>query len=219
MVKMKSRSEKFFSPEEQEKICTAVHVAEQKTSGEIVPMLVADSHAYPLAAIRGATLIALGVSLLLTPVVAAMFWLHPANLWVFLALFAPVFLAAHVLIGAAPVLKRLFLFDSEMEAEVREAAFASFFTERLHKTRDANGILIFISLLEHRAWVIADSGISGRIPCEQWEEAVEVITRGIRENSPCTALCQAIGMVGGVLEKEFPIREDDSNELHDLIIR
>jgi putative membrane protein len=216
---MKSISEKFFSTDEQKKICDAVHRAECKTSGEIVPMLVAESDDYPLAPIRGASFVALAAALLLTAPVAGMFWLHSTNLWVFLGLFAPIFLASHLLISRVPSLKRLFLFSDEMDARVRDDAFAAFFTERLYRTRDENGILIFISLFEHRAWIIADSGISERIPCEQWKEAVAVITSGIREKTSCIALCQAIEMVGAILEKEFPIREDDKNELHDLIIR
>ncbi len=196
-----------------------MHRAEKKTSGEIVPMVVAESGRYPLAARRGATLLALIAALLLTGPVAARFWLNEANLWVFLSLFIPLFLGSHFLVNAVPALKRLMLFDDEMDIEVRDAAFSAFFTEGLHKTRDSNGILIYISLFERRAWVIADSGISDRIPCQQWEEVITVVTRGIREKNQCQALCQAIEMVGSVLEKEFPIRDDDQNELHNLIIR
>ena len=217
--KMKSISENFFSGEEQKIICDAVHSVEGKTSGEIVPMLVAESHDYPLAPIRGGVFIAMAAALLLTAPVASMFWLNSSNMWVFIALFLPIFLGSHLVIKRVHALKRLVLFDDEMDAEVRDSAFAAFFTERLYKTRDANGILIFISLFEHRAWIIADSGISDRIPCEQWEEAVAVITQGIREKKQCQALCRAIEMVGDILEKEFPIRDDDQNELHDLIIR
>lgn len=216
---MKSMAENFFSADEKERVSYAVHSAERTTSGEIVPMLVAESHDYPLAPIRGATLVALVAALLLTAPAANLFWLESTNLWVFLSLFFPIFLGSHLLIRTVPGLKRLFLFSDEMDVEVKDSAFAAFFTERLYQTRDANGILIFISLFEHRAWVIADSGISERIPCEQWEEAVAIITRGIRKKTPCQALCQAIEMIGSILEKEFPIRDDDVNELHNLIIR
>ncbi len=218
-MKTKSIAENFFSTEEQKRIRDAVHNAELKTSGELVPMLVCESHPYPLAAIRGGALAALVVALLLTAPVGGMFWLGSCNLWVFLGLFLPVFWIAHLVIGRSHRLKRWFLFGSEMDAEVQNTAFAAFFRERLYKTRDENGILIFISLLEHRAWIIADNGISERIPHEQWQDAVSVITRGIQEKKQCQALCQAIDMIGDILEKEFPVRDDDMNELHDLIIR
>lgn len=218
-MKTKSIAQKFFSTEEQKRICKAVHNAELKTSGELVPMLVSESHSYPLAAVRGGTIVAMALALLLTPPLAGMFWLESSNLWVFLCLFFPFFLIAQSVINRSHRLKRWFLFGNEMDEEVQHAAFSAFFTERLYRTKDENGILIFISLLEHRAWIIADKGISDRIPHEQWQDAVSIITHGIREKKQCEALCQAIGLVGDILEKEFPVRDDDVNELHDLIIR
>ncbi len=216
---MKSLSQNFLSVEEQKAVTDAVHRAELRTSGEIVPMVVSQSHSYPLAVIRGGGLVALISALLLTAPVAGMFWLEPTNVWVFLSLFFPIFWGTALLIQAVPRLKRFLFLNKEMSAEVEEAAHVAFFTERLYNTRNANGILIFVSLLEHRAWIIADSGISDKIPQEQWQEAVGVITRGIRDKNQCQALCQAIEMVGGILEKEFPLGEDDLNELHNLIIR
>lgn len=216
---IQSMAQKFFSAEEQERICDAVHNAELKTSGELVPMLVCESHSYPLAAIRGGALVAFLTALAFIPIFADMFWLEPNNLWVFLGLFIPVFLICHFLIKSFPRLKRCFLFGSEMDEEVQNAAFAAFYSEHLYKTKYSNGILIFISLLEHRAWVLADSGISERIPQEEWQEAVTVITSGIREQKQCQALCEAIGIIGDTLEKEFPIEDGDMNELHNLIIR
>lgn len=217
-VKTKSLAQSFFSTEEQKRICDTVHNAELKTSGELVPMIVSQSHSYPMAAVRGGALVALITALLLTSSIADMFWLEPGNLWVFLALFFPLFCVTHFIINRIYVLKRLFLFNDEMDAEVQNTALTSFFTERLYKTRDENGILIFISLLERRAWVLADSGINERIPQEQWQEAVSIITQGIREKKQCDALCQAIEIIGDILEKEFPVRKDDTNELSDLII-
>ncbi len=218
-MKSKSTARSFFSDEEQKHIRDAVHQAELRTSGELVPMLVCESHGYPLAAIRGAAFVALLTAVSITPFLAGMFWLESSNLWVFLTIFIPVFLVVQFLITYYPQLKRWFLYGDEMDVEVHNAAFTAFFTEHLHKTGDANGILIYISLLERRAWIIADSGIDDRIPNEQWSDAVTVITDGIRAQRQCQALCDAIKMIGDVLEKEFPVQDDDVNELHDLIIR
>ena len=217
-MKNKSKAQLFFSKEEQKRICDVVHNAELKTSGELVPMIVSESHSYPMAPVRGGALVALITSLLLTAPIGEMFWLHSSNMYVFLSLFFPIFCISHFVINRSCRLKRWFLFSDEMDAEVQNAALTSFFTERLYKTRDENGILIFISLLEHRAWVIADSGINERIPKEQWQEAVSIITQGIRDKKQCEALCRAIEMIGNILEQEFPVKKDDTNELSNLII-
>jgi len=220
--KMKSKKRTmatvFFSQDEQQKIRKAVQDAEKKTSGELVPMLVCDSHSYPLAAVRGGAITALILSILLTEMVAGMFWLHDSNMWVFLCLFFPLYWLVNILISKNPVLKRPFLFNDEINTEVQKAAFAAFFKERLYRTRDDNGILIYISLLEHRAWILADSGINERIKSGKWDAALQLITTGIKEGHAAESLCQAVGMIGDILEKEFPVRDDDQNELHDLII-
>ena len=218
-TKKRSMAAKFFSSEEQKKICKAVHDAEIKTSGELVPMLVCESHSYPLAAVRGGSLAALIFAILLTAPVAGMFWLGSSNMWVFIGLFFPLYWLANLLIHYYPSLKRPFLFADETEAEVQNAAFAAFFEEQLYKTKDANGILIYISLLERRAWILADSGINDCIESQKWDEALQLITKGIKDGCACDALCSAIKMVGDILEKEFPVQDDDQNELHDLIIR
>ena len=215
----RSAAQAFFTLAEQEKISQAVHQAEARTSGELVPMLVSESHGYPLAAVRGAGLSALVLAILLADPVAAMFWLGDANMWIFLLLFFPLYWSFNLLIEVLPWLKRQFLFREETATEVRNSALAAFFEEGLYKTRDANGILIYISLLEHRVWILADSGINDRISQETWDEAVAVVTAGLKEGRACDALCRAIAMIGDILEKEFPVQADDQNELHDLIIR
>ncbi len=219
MVIMKSLAQEFLSPEEQKQITDAVHAAERCTSGEIVPLITSGSHSYPMAAMRGGMVFALPLAILLTAPVAGMFWLTPTNMWVFLLLFFPLFFGISLVIQAIPGLKRFFLFKGEMLAEVEEAAHVSFFIERLYQTRDANGVLLYISLLERQAWVIADSGINDRIPVREWEEVVALVTQGIKEKKQAQAICQAVSRIGEILEKDFPVQADDENELHDLIIR
>lgn len=216
---MNSLSQNFLTLNEQKDITGAVHAAESKTSGEIVPLVVSESYTYPMAAIRGGILISLPLALLLTAPVAGMFWLHPCNMWVFLLLMFPIFWASFLVIQRFPRLKRFFLFQKEMTEEVEEAAHVSFFTEGLYKTKNANGILLFISLLERQAWVVADSGINDRIPVEKWKDAISIVIKGVNEKKQSRAICQAITQIGNILQKEFPIQAGDKNELHDLIIR
>jgi putative membrane protein len=105
-----------------------------------------------------------------------------------------------------------------MEAEVERAAFTHFFTEGLHTTREATGVLIFLSVLERRVWILGDRGINARIQPKSWQEFVDRLTAGIRDNHRCDALCRVIGEIGEVLADRFPPRTDDRNELEDLVI-
>ncbi|MBT8333761.1 MAG: hypothetical protein KJP19_04945, partial [Deltaproteobacteria bacterium] len=84
---MQTRAERFLTPEEQKRINQCVHDAEKQTSGEIVPMIVSESHSYPLAPIVGATFITLPTALLAARLIGSHFWIGPDNMWLFLVCF------------------------------------------------------------------------------------------------------------------------------------
>ena len=216
---MSSLAQTFLLPEEQEKISRCVQKMERKTSGEIVPMVVSASHIYPLASVTGAVFLALPAALLATRLIGNILWIGPENMWFFIGCFAVLYTAGYHLVKRSFTLKRLFLSSYRADEEVREAAATAFFTERLYRTRAKNGILLYISLLEKRAWILADEGINSRIPRNQWQETVDHVTRGIREKRQCDAICEAIEKIGEMLQDHFPITTDDKDELHNLIIR
>ena len=216
---MQTAAEKFLTPAERENVTLAVRQAEGLTSGEIVPMVVSSSSPYPMAAVTGGVILAFSLSLLLTSPVATYFWYDPLNMWLFLTLFVPLYLVAHQAVKHIPPLKRLFVSKAQTEEEVRKAAVTAFFSEKLYKTKDENGILLFISVFERKVWILADAGINAKIDQDRWQGLVELITTGIRDGRQSEALCEAIGQVGNILQEHFPIQPDDINELRDLIVR
>lgn len=94
----------------------------------------------------------------------------------------------------------------------------SFFDLGIHRTRDRTGILILISLFEHRVHLLADEGINAKVSHETWQEIVATITAGLHNGNACDALCSAIERCAEILEGHFPRRSDDRNELPDLVI-
>ena len=216
---MKTLAQTFLSPEEQEKITRCVQEMERKTSGEIVPMVVSASHIYPLASVTGAVFLALPLALLATRLIGSTLWIGPDNMWLFIGCFSLLSTAGYHLVKRSLPLKRLFLASHRADEEVREAAATAFFTERLYRTKAKNGILLYISLLERRAWILADEGINARIPQDQWQDIVNRVTEGVRNKRQCDAICEAIERIGEMLQAHFPIAADDKDELHNLIIR
>lgn len=216
---MKTLAQQFLTPEEQQRITQCVHGAEKQTSGEIVPMVSSESHTYPLSPIIGGTFFALPTALLAARIVGSSLWIGPDNMWLFLACFIVIFLPAFQLLKRLPWLKKFFLLPKRADKEVRDAALTAFYTENLYKTKAENGILLYISVFERRVWILADSGINERIPHDQWLELVDLVTDGIKANRQCDAICEAITRIGEILSAAFPIEQDDTNELHNLIIR
>jgi putative membrane protein len=216
---MQTAAQQFLTPTEREDITRAIRAAEGLTSGEIVPMIVSSSAPYPMAAVTGGVVLAFPLALLLTSPVATYFWFDPRNMWLFLALFVPLYLIAHQAVKRILQLKRLFVSKAQMEVEVREAAVTAFFSEKLYKTKDENGILLFISVFECKVWILADAGINAKIDRDRWQGLVELITRCVRDGRQSEALCEAIRQVGDILHEHFPLPPDDINELRTLIIR
>jgi putative membrane protein len=215
---MKHLSDKFLSESDKEKIRGAVQAAEKTTSGEIVPMIVSVSHPYPLASVTGATAASLPLAFLFTHFIGGRFWLGHQNMWIFIAAFVVLFVVSHFLIERILGVKRIFVSDKEMDAEVQEAAFAAFYREGLYRTRDETGVLIFISVFERKVWVLADRGINEKVADDHWQIVVKHIVEGIRSKRQGDAICEAVAMIGGLLKTHFPVKPDDTDELKNLII-
>ena len=215
---MKDLANKFLTPKERRQVESAVKSAEANTSGEIVCMIQSASYHYPMASVLAATSLTLPVALVLTPVIGGWFWLGTQNMWLFLALFTVFFVAFYLLAHNVPGIKRRFISQREIEEEVEEAAVTGFFRHGLYKTRDATGVLILISVFEHKVWVLADHGINEKIESGAWTEVVEMITTGIKNGQSVQAICAAIQKVGSILETHFPIKPDDTDELSNVIV-
>lgn len=215
---MKNLAERFLSEDEQERIKAAVAAAEKKTAGEIVCMIVSSSYHYPMANVLGAATFALPLALWTTHWVGGRLWIGTQNMWLFLGLFAILFVLMHVVVGRLPGLKRWFISQREIEEEVEEAAVSGFFRHGLYRTRDANGVLLFISVFEHKIHLLADQGIHIKVPQKEWDDLVGRITRGIREGKGANAICDAVRSIGNLLETHFPVKPDDTDELKNLII-
>jgi putative membrane protein len=84
-------------------------------------------------------------------------------------------------------------------------------------TKDRTGILIFISIMERRVELLADSGINAMISKDKWQDIVNNIIKGIKENDITTHLTRSIDECGNLLAEHFPIQADDKNELTDDI--
>jgi putative membrane protein len=202
----------FFSQEQQQQIEAAVREVEQATSGEIVPMVVDASYDYPRAEMLGGGSLALATAIFLS-------WAFGGeSIWVFLPLFLIGYPLFRLLIRNCPSLKRRLIHPAEIDAEVEEKALVSFIEQGLHKTRDHTGILILISLFEHRVQVLADRGINAKAPAGIWDAVVRDVTSGIKDGTACAALCREIRACGAVLAEHFPARHDDTDELPNLIV-
>lgn len=215
---MKDLTRQFLSDADRAAITAAVERAEKQTAGEIVPMVVSASYHYPMAEVIGGVALALPMALLLTPLVGGWLWIGSWNLWVFLGLATLLFIAGLAMVRHTPALKRCFISKREIDEEVEEAAVTSFFKNGVHRTREETGVLLFISLFEHRVWVLADRGINRKVSAGQWDQIVADVVLGIRQRRAGEAIAEAVTRIGDLLAAHFPVRPDDRDELANLIV-
>ncbi len=210
-----------FSEQDLERIRTAVAAAERSTSGEIVPFLVDRSDPYSVAMWRGAVLaatIVLAIVLLFLQVYEGWgyAWLHTPWGPSLVTLVGAI--AGYVIVALVPAVRRLLAGDDLMTRSVHNRAMRAFVEEEVFKTRDRTGILIFLSLLEHRIEVIGDEGINRAVQPDDWTDIVEAIRNGIKSDRLVDGLVEAIEKCGHLLEHHgVEIRPDDTDELSNTL--
>jgi putative membrane protein len=206
------RAVNTLSEEDREVVHEALRAAERRTVGEIVPVVVERSDPHPAAHWIGALAALVVGSALLAPHLP---WDRPALFFgAQLGLAALGWVAARTL----PDLKHVFLRDGRATAVAEEQALQEFFGNGLHQTEGRTGVLLFVSLLEHRVIVLADRGIDSVVGPEVWRETDAAILEGIRKGSLCDGLVAGIERAGDVLAEHFPWAEGDRNELPDRVV-
>ncbi|PLK24767.1 hypothetical protein C0V72_04540 [Porphyrobacter sp. TH134] len=86
------------------------------------------------------------------------------------------------------------------------------------RTTGRTGVLIYLSMREHRAEIVADESIAAIVPAEVWGEAMGDMLAHIRKGQVAEGLAVGIRDVGFVLAQHFPRGADDVNELPDRLI-
>src|SRR5690348_16948676 len=212
---------RMFSNEDMAKVRAAVREAESRTRGEIVPMVVPASARYREASHLAGLIAAL---LVLAGFLAASYgggsgtWSQVHEGWILVAVVVAYVLGS--LVGSVPWFVRVLTSEQRMATKVRFRAERAFYEEGLHRTREATGVLIFLSLLERRVQVLADRAIHERVPSGTWDTMVTDMVAGVRAGRPTEALCDAIARCGALLASHFPVRDGDNpTELPDDLVR
>jgi putative membrane protein len=206
------RATQVLGTAELARVHAALAAAERRTVGEILPVVLERSDRHPGAAWLAALSTALAGSVALVP------WLPWHN--------PPLLLLAQVALGALgyaaarllPDFQRFFLSEARASEMAEEQALQEFHRHGLQHTEARTGVLLFVSLLEHRAIVLADEGIHARVEPETWAATNELLLAGLRHGSLCDGMCDAIASAGGVLAEHFPVAAGDRNEIPDRII-
>lgn len=211
-------------------VSNAVAAAEEHTAGEIVTVLAERSDGYSdiqlawavLASTTALAVVALFPDFYLGLVDLALGgWNHDWHPQAVLSLALGLVVLKFAGVWAIQLWQPLKFFlvpPAVKKARVREAAVRHFKVGAERRTHGRTGVLIYLSMHEHRAEIVADAAIAGKVPAEVWGGAMADMLVHIREGRVAEGLAAGIADVGAVLAEHFPRHENDVNELPDRLI-
>jgi len=219
-----------LSQEDHDIVTAAVTAAERITDGEIVPIVAPRSDAYHDVALHYAVLAMLLVPAALAFVPQA--WIDwAASLilgWnaelnretVMLYLFAKLagaFLVVRLILAWQP-LRMALTPGATRSRRVRRRAIALFRACCELRTRGRTGVLLYVSLAERRAEIVADKAVTDQVGPEAWGDAMAALVDEIRHDRPGEGMAKAIERIGAILATILPPKADNPNELPDRLV-
>ena len=198
-----------LSVEDRARVGRAIQAAEQETAGEIVCVLARASSDYATLPLVWSIILALGLPWVL---LFTTHWPVERLLLAQLALFAVALLAL-----STPSLRVALTPARVRRAHAHQAAAEQFLNRGLTRTTRRTGVLVFVSLAERYARIIADEGVAEKVPQAEWQAAVDALTGHMREDRIADGFVVAIEACGAILSKHMPPLAVNSNELPDRL--
>ena len=219
-----------MTDEDRASVSAAVSAVERHTAGEVVTIVTQQSDDYAEIALLWSALVAF-----LALAVLARFplfylgiydrltggWVqewHPRGVFAVALVVAVLKFAGMWLLQLWRPLRLCLVPGPVRHLRVRARAIMCFKVGAERRTHGRTGILIYLSMAERRAEIVADEAIAARVAPEVWGEAMAAMLAHLREGRVAEGMVAAIGKVGEVLAEHFPLGEGDTNELPDRLI-
>ena len=212
------------------KVSAAIAAAEGTTAGEIVAVVTDTSDPYHDVALHWAALVLIAVLAWAAACPSCLQWTHDTllrgwgtepslrELLTFLMVLAVAKFTAVLLILKYKPLRLALTPGATKTRRVRRRALSVFKAAAERRTAGRTGILIYISMGEHRAEIIGDEAITSVTTAETWGEAMRDLLAHVREGRVADGMVAAIADIGAVLSEHFPRAADDRNEIPDKLI-
>ncbi|MGH6653029.1 MAG: TPM domain-containing protein [Sphingopyxis sp.] len=211
-------------------VTAAVAAAEARTNGEIVTVIAAQSNDYDDVALVWASVaafIAMSVIALFPDFYRTLYdrltggWGYDltANEWLgtVIAIGVLKWIGMWLILLWRPL--RLWLTPRTILAgRVRARAIDLFKVGTEAKTLGRTGILLYVSLKEHRADIVADEAIAAKVSPDVWGDAMAALIDHVRAGRPGEGMAEAVRQMGVVLAEHFPRGSENPNELPDRLI-
>ncbi len=185
-----------ITEQDRARIAAAIHAAEQRTAGDIVCVLMRSSSSYSYAPLLWASFVAL-----LSP------WALVAATQLSVTRILALQVAIFFVVGLAlmyPPLRMALVPRAIKRTRAHRAGMEQFFARGVAQTKNRMGVMIFVSLAEHYAHVVADDGIASRVDHMVWRTTVDALTTHIGQGRVADGFIAAIELCGNVMAEIAP---------------
>jgi len=215
---------------DREKVSAAIAAAEANSNGEIVAVATPISDAYHDVALHWALVPLFAVLAWAAWRPTALIWWYDflfggwspdptqSQLLTLLMFFAALKFTIALLILKWMPLRLLLTPAATKHRRVRRRAVTIFKAAAEKRTAGRTGILIYLSIAERRAEIVADEAILKVTDDHTWGEAMTALLTDVRQGRVGDGICAAIERVGVVLSEHFPRSAEDVNEIPDKLI-
>jgi putative membrane protein len=219
-----------LSEADHDKVSAAIAAAEAKSNGEIVAVATPISDAYHDVALHWALIPLFAVLAWAAWRPTALTWGYEflfggwtpeptlSQLLTLLMVFAALKFTVALLILRYMPLRLALTPGATKHRRVRRRAVTVFRAAAERRTEGRTGILIYLSMAERRAEIVADEAITKVTTPETWGEAMAALLVEVRQGRPGDGIVAAIERVGAVLAEHFPRSAADTNEIPDKLI-
>ncbi|WP_344698521.1 TPM domain-containing protein [Sphingomonas limnosediminicola] len=219
-----------LSEADHDKVSAAIAAAESKSNGEIVAVATPISDAYHDVALHWALIPLFAVLAWAAWRPTALEWWYNflfggwqpeptlGQLLTLLMVFAALKFTVALLILKWMPLRIALTPAPTKHRRVRRRAVTVFKAAAQRRTEGRTGILIYLSMAERRAEIVADEAILKVTDDQTWGEAMTALISEVREGRSGDGIVAAIQRVGEVLAEHFPRSATDTNEIPDKLI-
>ncbi len=184
---------------------------EKSTTGEVMVVLLERSDRHPAAHWLAA------LSMLFVGSVLLWVWLPWGNPVALLCIQAGLAALGYILTRALPDLHNRFISAPRAQEMAEEQAIQEFHQLELRETKGRTGVLLMVSLLEHRVVVLADDGIDSKVADGTWDQVQQSILTHVRSGHMGQGLLEGVGAAGAILIEHFP-GGVDAEDLPNIVI-
>ena len=198
-----------------DKISESVTGAERGTSAEIVPMIVHHSISIghvPVILFLGALFAAWTFAVEAVPYFPEIPWWALQISAVVLAAFSS-WALKH-----SSFWQRIMTSPHDQSVAVARRAQLEFYQSKIKESHRHTGVLLFVSMLERRAVILADEAVAQVVEDKTWEKIVGELVGKVRADDFAGGITHAIRAIGEVLSMKLPIHIGDRNELSNQLI-